>query len=265
VGKDSKIEWTDHTFNPWWGCAQVSPACDHCYAMTLAQRFGQWWGGDAPRRFFGPKHWREPVKWNERCERTGTRARVFCASMADVFDNHPDVIPARAELWKLIEATPHLDWLLLTKRIGNAHRMLPGGWFGGHSPGHYGRGPLPNVWLGATVVTRDEYERDVPKLRALPAAVRFLSIEPLLEPLGDIDLTGIHWVIVGGESGRQARSMRLWWVESIRDQCDAAGVAFFFKQWGEWAPRGENIMQKVGKLIAGRTLGGRTWDQVPHA
>jgi protein gp37 len=250
MGKASKIEWTHNTFNPWWGCAQVSPACDHCYAMTLAQRFGKWWGVDAPRRFFGEKHWREPINWNARCAKHGIRERVFCASMADVFDNHPDVTGAREQLWGMIRATPSLDWLLLTKRIGNAAQMLPDD-------------VARLVWVGSTVVTPEEYARDVPKLRRVPAKVRFLSMEPLIEPMGDLDLDGIHWVIVGGESGRQARSMRRWWVESIRDQCQAAGVAFFFKQWGEWAPKNEDTMLKVGKIIAGRQLVGRTWDQVP--
>lgn len=267
MGKDSKIEWTHHTFNPWWGCAQISPACDECYAMTLAQRFGKWWGVDAPRRLFGEKHWREPVNLNASCERRGVRERVFCASMADVFDNHPDVMAPRAQLWDLIRRTPHLDWLLLTKRIGNVRRMLPEDWGDGY----------PNVWLGITVVTQEEVDRDVPKLLAIPVHFRFLSMEPLLEP---IDFSGrwveyenpaIHetwlerldWVIVGGESGRKARSLRLWWVESIRDQCQAVGTAFFFKQWGEWAPRGENTMQKVGKLAAGRELSGRTWSDFP--
>jgi protein gp37 len=250
MGKDSKIEWTHHTFNPWWGCAEVSPACDFCYARTLAQRFGQWWGTDAPRRFFGVKHWNEPLRWHDRCKRLDIRERVFCASMADVFDNHPAVSDARHSLWNTIRLTPSLDWLLLTKRIGNAKHMLP-------------EDVAKIVWVGATVVTPLEYARDVPKLREIPAKVRFLSIEPLLEPLGDLDLTGIHWVIVGGESGRQARSMRRWWVESIRDQCEAAGVPFFFKQWGEWVPKDEDTMWKVGKLAAGRHLVGRTWDQFP--
>jgi protein gp37 len=224
MGENSAIEWTHNTFNPWWGCTEVSPACEHCYARTLAQRFGQWWGVDAPRRFFGSKHWAEPLRWQKRCEHLDIRERVFCASMADVFDNHPSVLDARQQLWWLIRSTPRLDWLLLTKRIGTAEAMLP-------------EDIRAQVWVGATVVTRDEYARDVPKLQRLDVGTRFLSIEPLIEPLGDIDLTGIHWVIVGGESGRQARPLRQWWVQSIRDQCQAAGVAFFFKQGSQATAR----------------------------
>lgn len=235
VAENSKIEWTDHTFNPWVGCTKVSPACDNCYAESWAKRAGRGdlWHGSSPQRT-SESNWRKPVKWNAEAMKTGKRARVFCASLADVFDN---AVPAewRSDLFKLIEATPHLDWLLLTKRIGNVRKLC-----GGVSA-------WPNVWLGATVVTQEEVDRDVPKLIATPAAVRFLSCEPLLEeisfrwapwrPLGRTHSTDhldglrmLDWVIVGGESGSKARPMSQQWVEQIRAQCAEAGVAFFMKQ-----------------------------------
>lgn len=217
MAENTKIEWTDHTFNPWLGCTKVSPACDGCYAEAWAKRAGrpELWQGNRQRT--RPANWRLPLKWNTEAAAAGKRARVFCASLADVFDNEID--PAwRSDLFKLIEATPDLDWLLLTKRIGNVKKLC-----GGVSA-------WPNVWLGSTVVTRAEFDRDVDKLRETPARIRFLSLEPLLEPMGDIDLTGIDWVIVGGESGSQARPMDPRWAEHIRYRCECYGTAFFFKQ-----------------------------------
>lgn len=225
MGANSDIEWTDHTFNPWWGCTRISPACDRCYAANWAQRTGftELWSGQ--RRVFGEKHWREPLHWNERAVRAGTRARVFCASMADVFDGDAPE-GARERLWALIEATPALEWLLLTKRIGNAARMLPAAWL---------EQSRPNVWLGATFCNQAEIDRDFAKLIAVPAVIHFASFEPLLGP---IDLGGaerarwLDWAIVGGESGRQARPMNPAWARTLRDQCVAARVAFFMKQMG---------------------------------
>lgn len=255
---ETTIEWTrgpngeqGFTFNPWIGCTKVSPGCDHCYAARQdAHR--RWtpegWGG--PRR--RTKTWGDPLKWNAQAEREGRRYRVFCASLADVFDNQvPD--EWRRDLFKLIDECRRLDWLLLTKRIGNAARMIAdaGGWT---------TTPWPNVWLGATVVNQEEADRDIPKLLAVPARVRFLSIEPMLGP---VDLTNVappfvegrewhgidvltphnrslrpclDWIIAGGESGPQARPAHPDWFRSLRDQCAAAGVAFMLKQWGEWAP-----------------------------
>lgn len=224
MAENSKIEWTDHTFNPWVGCTKVSPACDNCYAELWANRAGTpaLWQGE--RRRTTPTNWRLPLKWDAAAKAAGKRTRVFCASLADVFDNSIDV-QWRADLFGLIRLTPNLDWLLLTKRIGNAMAMIEElqepdkNWW-----------PLPNVWLGATVVTRSEFDRDVDKLRATSAVVLFLSMEPLIESMGDIDLTGIHWVIVGGESGSKAREMRGTWAEQIRHRCESYGSAFFFKQ-----------------------------------
>lgn len=223
MGENSAIEWTDATFNPWWGCTRVSPACDNCYADTWARRLGMddLWDG-AKRRTFGAKHWAEPLKWNRAAERAGRRLRVFCASMADVFDKDAPG-RERENLWELIEDTPHLDWLLLTKRIGNVRRMLPA--------------PPPNVWLGISVINQEEADRDIPKLLGIPAAVRFLSCEPLLGPIdfplpcqGSVFWSGLHWIIVGGESGARARPMDEWWALRIQQQCAEAGVAFFMKQ-----------------------------------
>ena len=252
--KNTKIEWADHTFNPWIGCTKVSPACDHCYAeRDMASRLHVvQWGAGQPRKRTSARNWNDPLRWNAEAERLGIRYRVFCASLADVFDN--EVPPAwRAELFALISMTPHLDWLLLTKRIGNVQKMI-------EAPGMDTRGLAPNVWLGATICDQAEADRDVPKLLATPAARRFVSMEPLL---GDVRLgsnlqrspsaafiagkvtpdmpawtrigsTAIDWVIVGGESGPHARPMHPEWARSLRDECVAAGVPFLFKQWGEW-------------------------------
>lgn len=272
MGKKTGIQWTDATFNPWWGCTAISPGCDHCYAETHAHRFGTEWGAGAPRREFGDKHWNEPLLWNEAAKRDGVRRRVFCASMADVFDKDAPE-GARARLFALIEQTPHLDWLLLTKRIGNVAKMAPVSWMGG--PVQHGPDPAnvhggwpANVWLGATIVNQEEADRDIPKLLAVPARVRFLSMEPLLgkvylpffyrhmaEGGGGPALApaakNLHWVIVGGESGSEARPMHPAWALALRDQCRRAGVAFFFKQWGTWAP--SDVMDHTfGQLETGR-------------
>lgn len=247
MAENSKIEWTDHTFNPWTGCTKVSPGCDHCYAESWAKRSGTVrWGAGEPRRRTTGANWRLPLRWNAQAEREGRRFRVFCSSLADVFDN---AVPPewRADLLNLIADTPHLDWLLLTKRIGNAHQMLDD--YCG-SDGHTGErwDGWQNVWLGATVVNQEEADRDIPKLLQLPARVRFLSIEPMLGPITLSDFlpemrrlseagrahNAIHWIICGGESGPGARPMHPDWARSLRDQCKAAGVPFLFKQWGEW-------------------------------
>lgn len=262
MGKNTAIQWCDHTFNPWVGCTKISPGCDHCYAEGWAKRSGHpdLWSGS--RRRTTPANWRQPLKWNAEAERSGVRARVFCASLADVFDND---VPGewRSDLGALIRATPNLDWLLLTKRIGNAAQMLPvmDSSRPGYRPWHE-RWPWSNVWLGITVVTQEEADRDIPKLLATPARIRFLSCEPLLGPIslrkvtvrdhGWYDcLAGyrecsdwggrenlIDWVIAGGESSSRARPMHPDWARSLRDQCVRAGVPFHFKQWGEWMPRG---------------------------
>src|SRR5690348_736847 len=192
MGEGTKIQWTDHSFNPWWGCTRVSPGCEHCYAEAFAKRTGLGWGVAAERRFFGDKHWNEPRRWNAAAEKEGRRHRVFCASMADVFEDRPELAPWRERLWDLIDETPWLDWQLLTKRPENVNRLVTPAW-------HTGAWP-ENVWLGTTVEDQRRAEERIPELLNCAAKVRFLSCEPLLGPV-DLDLDGIQWVIVGGESG----------------------------------------------------------------
>lgn len=278
MAENTKIEWATHTFNPWIGCTKVSPACDHCYAEELMDRRYKrvQWGSGNPRIRTTENSWKKPVLWNKRAAHSETPVTVFCASLADVFDN--EVSPQwRADLLALIEATPNLTWLLLTKRIGNVLRMV-------HR--------LPaNAAIGATIVTQEEYDRDNPKLAEVKArlspAFTFSSFEPLLGPIM-IDDNAPDWVIVGGESGKHARPMHPEWARSLRDQCQAAGVAFFFKQWGEWtfkachgadlafadlAPnermiRGSGranhmLATRIGKKAAGALLDGREYRELP--
>ena len=228
MAENTKIEWCDHTFNPWIGCEKLSPACDHCYAEGWAKRYGhaRLWKGD--RRRTSESNWRQPLAWNRRAEEKRVRSRVFCASLADVFDNQvPD--QWRADLWELIARTQSLDWLLLTKRPQNIRKMLPWNW------------PWPNVWLGTTAENKVEATRRIPHLRKTPAAVRFLSCEPLLEPF-TLKLEGISWMICGGESGHGARDMDPAWARSLRDQCEHSGVAFFMKQMARKAPIPPDLM-----------------------
>lgn len=243
MSENSTIEWCHHTFNPWIGCTKVGPGCDNCYAEADfdKRRHVVQWGAGQPRKRTAMSTWAMPLRWNAKAERLGVRYRVFCASLADVFDNE---VPAewRHDLFDLIERTPHLDWLLVTKRIGNVRQMIPDRW---------SVCMPPNLWLGITVVNQAEADRDIPKLLGLKVSVRFLSMEPLLghvdlrDPPNDIGEprysymdaeldSRIHWVIVGGESGPKARPMHPLWARALRDQCAEAGVPFLFKQWGEW-------------------------------
>lgn len=280
MAKDSKIEWTHHTFNPWWGCTKVSPGCKHCYAETWARRIGQEvWGPKATRRMLTASYWKQPFAWNEDAGRRNVRERVFCASMADVFEDRRELDDRRAELWSIIERTPNLDWLLLTKRPQNVARMAP--WTDAWPT---------NVWLGATAENQRWLDKRMPYLTATNARVLFLSCEPLLGPL---DLSrwvegaragahrGIDWVIGGGESGHHSRPMHPEWITGLRDQCMAADINFHFKQWGNWRPVAPHqvngyksktlflsngnqiIVANMGKKAAGRRLQGRTWDAFP--
>jgi protein gp37 len=235
MANNSKIEWTTHTFNPWWGCTKVSDGCKFCYAETLSSRYGHdVWGPKKERRTFSEKHWQEPLRWNEQALRARERHRVFCASMADVFE---EAAPSGEldKLWRLIKNTPNLDWLLLTKRPERIGESVPWDWGSGYE----------NVWLGTSVEDHRVLQR-VTQLTEIPAIVHFLSVEPLIGPIDELPLDGIEWVIVGGESGPGAREMRSEWVDSIHRQCRKADVPFFFKQWGG-----------VRKKIAGRELHGR--------
>lgn len=250
----TKIEWCDSTFNPWIGCTRVSPACDDCYAArsTPARALGVAWGAGEVRRRTSQGNWRLPQKWNDAAASfqalNGRRQRVFCASLADVFDNE---VPSewRDQLWMLVAATPNLDWLILTKRIGNAKSMVPNA--------ERFAVDFPNVWLGATVCNQAEADRDIPKLLSISARLRFLSIEPLLGPVNitpTIDMScqgGLSWVIAGGESGPSARPMSPDWARQLRDQCAMHGIPFHFKQWGEWLPmlgQAEGIAVRPGKV-----------------
>lgn len=229
----TEIAWTDSTFNPWWGCSKVGPGCDHCYAQTLDHRTGgDHWGPDKTPRTMSADNWRKPNKWNRLAVASGIRHRVFCGSMCDWADKNAPT-GQRDRLWDLIHATPALDWQLLTKRAMNIANYLPVDWGTGYE----------NVWLGVTVENRSHGLPRIEYLRNIPAKVRFLSVEPLLEDLGEIDLTGIHWVIVGGESGPGARPMEAAWVENIKRQCEASGVAFFFKQWGGYPDKGGCLIE----------------------
>jgi protein gp37 len=282
--KNSKIEWTDHTFNPWRGCTKVSPGCAHCYAETLSHRnpklLGEW-GPGKPRVRASAKMWAEPLKWNRESwegveegvllDKNIRRQRVFCASLADWLDHE---VPAQwlSDLLYLAAKCSSLDWLFLTKRpaewgarmqqvseLGDMGSQVARRWLAGHPPAHF--------WIGTSVEDQARADQRIPQLLKIPAHVRFLSCEPLLGPVslrgwetydhGTYDIPGepiprVDWVICGGESGPGARPMHPDWARSLRDQCQAAGVPFFFKQWG-----GTN------KKASGRLIDGRTWDDAP--
>jgi protein gp37 len=246
MGDRSSIEWTEATWNPVTGCDRVSPGCDHCYALTLAARLKAMgspkyqYDGDPrtsgpgfgitlhPDELTAPRRWRRP-------------RRVFVNSMSDLF--HPKV-PTQfiAEVFAVMAATSQHTYQVLTKRPKRARSLLR----------DLNTPPLPNVWVGVSVEDDERTDR-VAVLRETPAAIRFLSCEPLLSPLPSLDLMGIDWVIVGGESGPEARRMREAWVTEIRDNCLDAGIPFFFKQWGGRTPK-----------AGGRRLVGRTWDEMPQ-
>lgn len=305
MGEHSDIAWTDHTFNPWVGCTRVSPGCQNCYAEALDQRWakGEHWGKNAPRRVTADANWRKPIRWNRDAEAAGRPALVFCASMADVFEDREDLRFPRLRLFELIDQTPNLIWLLLTKRPENVlgRGMVPGWWARNdeHTTSDVARAVVDadllcpdtwsadditwpdNVWIGTTVEDQTRADERIPELLKIPAPVRFLSCEPLLGPL-DLDLTGIDWVIAGGESGSAARPMHPDWVRDLRDacldrtcpecgsrfedrsalsscwQCTGRGAerpaAFFFKQWGGRTPK-----------AGGDELDGRRWQEWPAA
>ena len=234
MGQDTAIAWTDHTFNPWWGCERVSPGCQHCYAETFAKRTGNAvWGKNADRRFFGDRHWNEPRKWDRAAAEAGRPALVFCASMADVFEDRDELDEHRERLFDLIAETPNLIWLLLTKRPQNVTAMVePSGWVG--DP--YRSWPR-NVWIGTTVEDQQRADERLPHLARIPAPVRFLSCEPLLGPVDLLHhVESVDWVIVGGESGPGHRPLDLDHARSLRQQCLLWDVPFFFKQVGGRTP-----------------------------
>jgi len=296
MGKTS-IEWCrtylpdgkfveGYTFNPWWGCVEDGPECDHCYARAFAKRVGQRvWGHDSPRRFFGDLYWREPLLWNKQAEKTGVRRKVFVASMADIGERRNDETGARmdgerSKLWQLIELCTNLDWLLLTKRPQNLIHLVPEPW--------NTQGYPPHMWVGTTAGDQSGLDKRAKYLARIPAAIRFLSCEPLLSQItlgniaspiqvnrcqvgalsndGERALLGIvraaakrldpgrvDWVIAGSESGAGARPAERDWIRSLRDQCQASGTLFFFKQWTEHR-----------KVISTPELDGRQWIEQPE-
>ena len=263
MGSATAIQWTHHTFNPWWGCTKISEGCTNCYAEAWDKRTGgTHWGKTSWRRFFGAKHWQEPVKWNAAAKAAGERRRVFCASMADVFEDPPGetgsaVGRERERLWALIRETLFLDWQLLTKRPGNIWSMLPSDWGNGYA----------NVWLGTSAEDQGRWDERVPLLLSVPGfrVLRFVSAEPLLgqiDPMFDIHRgwrdspsPQVEWLIVGSESGPHARPMLEEWVRRLRDECLEHGVAFFLKQYTD----------EHGKKVGLPILDGRRWAEFPEA
>jgi protein gp37 len=367
MGVNSKIEWTDATWSPWHGCTKISPGCANCYAAKTAKRnpgtLGIW-GPNGTRVVAAEATWREPLKWDRQAKAAGVRKRVFCASIADVFEDWTGPVVThtgerlattlddlRDRLFALIALTPHLDWLVLSKRADRMSAYITDTNRGAYTPAGSStdtitritneaamidearsfapvelrrRWPLPNVWLGVSVEDQQRADERIPLLLRTPAAVRFLSCEPLLSAVDLRRYFGTHpdrckyfdtveslpcggkeyprtprpdWVIVGGESGPGARPMHPDWARSLRDQCKAAGVAFFFKQWGEWGNEGNphadnhglmnaagefqeldrlpmglgrhhpqewSTKYRVGKKAAGRLLDGREYSEFPE-
>lgn len=284
MAKNSKIEWCHHTVNFWWGCTfarlrsgRVRQECVHCYAKTMATLFSRGkatWGAEGRRWLRTEAAGKELHQLAQSAFERDVRERVFVNSMSDAFEDRPDLVAPRTAMFeRFMEAAHALDILLLTKRPENVCRMVPASWLKS----------WPSwIWIGTTAGTQAAADEAVPELLKIPARVRFLSCEPLLESIrldrvaadecGEIDalrgasfcdgrnepaeIESIHWVIAGGESGPGARPMHPDWTRSLRDQCQAAGVPFFFKQWGG------NTAKK--KKAAGRVLDGREWDEVPR-
>lgn len=260
--QNSSIEWTHHTFNPWEGCTKVSNGCLNCYADRINTRLrgGLNWGLNAPRRHPSQSYWDAPILWNRRAEKLGERHRVFSGSMCDVFEGRDDLNQARERLFTLIDETPHLDWLLLTKRPENIVTMTKAHWPDG----------LPyNVWMGTSAENQTTYNERVEALSFVKCAVKFVSLEPLLGPivLNDLDARPgdqlgwyLDWVIMGGESGgARDRAMRAEWARDIVRQVINMDRPLFFKQWGSHSEE----LQRVGKHAAGHELDGVTYHQFP--
>lgn len=241
----SAIEWTEQTWNPVTGCTKISPGCKHCYAETMARRLKAMGTRGYENGFFRltllPERLAEPVKRKKPTV-------YFVNSMSDLFHEEiPDTFIR--QVFDVIGQTPQHTYQILTKR---ADRL----------PEFFSKYEVPkNAWLGVSVENRKHGLARIDALREIPARIRFLSVEPLLEDLGKIDLRGIHWVIVGGESGPKARPMKQEWVVNVQVQCEQQNVAFFFKQWGGWGADGK----KRAKKQNGRTLLGRTWDDMPSS
>lgn len=234
MGEFSNIEWCDGTWNPWRGCRITSPGCWGCYVYRDMPRFGL----DPTSITRSKTTFRQPLRWKKP-------HLIFTCSWSDYFIEEAD--EWRDEAWAIIRNTPQHTYQVLTKRPHRIKGHLPADW------------PMANVWLGVTVENKEHGLPRMDILREIPASVRFISAEPLLEDLGPINLTGFNWVIAGGESGRKARRMKPEWPSNIRDQCIAAGVPFFFKQWGEFNEYGS----RVGKKKSSRLFEGREWNHLP--
>lgn len=223
---NTKISWCTHTFNAWHGCAPVSDGCLHCYARVQASRFGSPWGFGQPRQIASEARWRDVEKWDRMSAFKAISDRVFCGSMCDVFEARPDLVAPRQRLFQLIDRTPHLVWMLLTKRIGNAAQLVP--WKPGQWP--------DNVWLGTTVENDTMAKQRIPVLLKAGAGVTFISGEPLLELVdwnpylrGPGEPTK-KLLILGCESGNRARTCNNAWIRFGVEQAQAAGVPVFVKQ-----------------------------------
>jgi len=234
MGKNTKISWCTHTFNPWHGCSKVSAGCQHCYAETMTKRWGDdYWGKEGKRRFMGDKYWAQPFKWNDEAKRDLKPALVFCGSMCDVFEERRDLIDVRDRLWNVIGSTPWLRWLLLTKRPENIEALMP---IYAREQAWYAR-----VWLGVSVENQKAVER-VKILADIPVNVRFISAEPLLEYINIAPwLKHYSWVIVGGESGRGCRPMKEEWAKHVLMQCRETNTSFFMKQMGGFPDKREKM------------------------
>jgi protein gp37 len=222
MAENSAISWTDHTFNPWIGCSKVSSGCANCYAERLMDgrmKRGAW-GPEGNRQVTSEANWKLPKRWNKKAYEAGRRDKVFCGSLCDVFEDHPVANSCRDRLFSLISLTPSLDWLLLTKRPENIESNLPKGWWVGE---------WDNVWLGTSIEDNKVVSR-MDHLREIPATVRFVSYEPAIGPIDELDLQGVDWLIAGGESGHGYRFMHMEWINSIHGRCSWMGIPFFFKQ-----------------------------------
>lgn len=247
----SEIQWTHGSFNPWWGCEKIAQvnerpsACDFCYAERDSHRWGfEVWGPGTPRRFFGDKHWNEPLRWNKKAEEAKIRKRVFTASFGDICEDRRDLDPSRERLMRLVEATPWIDWLFLSKRPWFYNRFFP--W----------KVWPKNVWAGTTTEDQHWFNFRMTALAKVPAVLRFVSAEPLFSA---IDISGrtqdLHWIITGGESGVKARFSDIEHIRNLKEQSVAAKIPFFYKQF----------LLPDKSVDHSPQLDGRTWLEVPRA
>lgn len=243
MSSKTKIEWTEQTWNPVVGCTKVSSGCKYCYAEVMALRLKAMGTPGYENGFklsLIPERLEQPLKRKKP-------TKYFVNSMSDLF--HEDVPFSYIDrVFEVIDRTPQHIYQILTKR---ADRMAE----------YFSKNAAPeNAWIGVTVENKKQGLRRIPFLTSVQATIRFLSVEPLLEDLGEVDFSGVHWVIVGGESGPNAREMKPEWAENVRLQCEEQQVAFFFKQWGGWGADGK----KRSKKANGRLLNGKTWDDMPR-